>query len=236
MQGPAAYSEGFGPHDRIRLSDCCRCCAPDRNSQGGILSRSHSHSSRIGCSYRSDRDSIRPGVRVRGDRREFCATGEPFEEVTAQWGTDQPGIHQGIAFGDLDGDGDLDFVVNNLNSEAGIYRNDCASPRVAVRLIGKSPNVQAIGARVILTSPNLPRQMQEVICGGRYLSGFEPLLVFAAGSSGREMSLEISWRNGRRTSIEGVAAHRKYEFASPIERDNDDEPPIRGACGGGSEY
>src|SRR5437660_3543074 len=42
-----------------------------------------------------------------------------FQEVTPIWGTLAPGVHQGIACGDLDGDGDLDFVLNNLNGAAG---------------------------------------------------------------------------------------------------------------------
>ena len=46
--------------------------------------------------------------------------------------------------------GDLDLVVNNLNAVCGVYRNDGAAPRVAVRLKGRSPNTEGIGAKVAL--------------------------------------------------------------------------------------
>ena len=138
-----------------------------------------------------------------------------FEEMTPHWGTGQEAIHQGIAFGDLDGDGDLDFVVNNLNSAAAIYRNDCDSPRVAVRLIGKAPNTGAIGAQVTLKSAGLPTQMQEVSCGGKYLSGFEPLLVFAPGKSSEQMFIEIRWRTGKQSLVKDVRSNQKYEVQEP---------------------
>src|SRR5438128_4012632 len=137
-----------------------------------------------------------------------------FEDATRIWGTSAPGIHQGIAFGDFDGDGDLDFVVNNLNGVCGVYRNDSIAPRVAVRLKGLPPNPQGIGARIELVGGAVPMQSQEVICGGRYLAGSEPTLVFAAGQAkvGKEMRIQVRWRNGRRSVVAGVKANRIYEI------------------------
>src|SRR5262249_1994340 len=117
-----------------------------------------------------------------------------FEEVTGIWGTGALGIHQGMAFGDFDGDGDLDFVVNNLNSLAGVYRNDSAAPRVAVRLKGREPNTQGIGTRIRLYGGAVPMQSQEIICGGRYLSGDDPGRGFAAGALTHGMRVEGKWR------------------------------------------
>ena len=63
-----------------------------------------------------------------------------FEETSRAWGFDRQGISQGMAVADLDNDGDLDVVINNLNAEAGILRNDSPAPRLAVRLAGLAPN------------------------------------------------------------------------------------------------
>ena len=142
--------------------------------------------------------------RNRGDLR--------FEEVTGAWGTDQPGIHHAIALADFDRDGDLDFVVNNLGAAAGVYRNDTIAPRVAVRLQGQPPNTEAIGAKVTLLGSAIPMQSQEVISGGRYMAGSEPLLVFAAGQSDN-MKLEVTWRSEKVSRLENIKPNQLYELA-----------------------
>jgi hypothetical protein len=86
-----------------------------------------------------------------------------FEDVTDRWGTHQPGTYHGIALADFDGDGDLDFAVNNMNSAAGLYRNNASAPRLAVRLAGLPPNSMAIGARAVLRDGAEMVQRQEVI-------------------------------------------------------------------------
>ena len=105
-----------------------------------------------------------------------------FEEIGPAWGLNQPGLANAMAVGDLDNDGGLDFVVNNLGSAAGVYHNHGSAPRVAVRLKGLTPNTQGIGGKIKLLGGAVPMQSQEVVCGGLYLSGSDPERVFAAGS------------------------------------------------------
>ncbi|PYM15683.1 MAG: hypothetical protein DME18_03605 [Verrucomicrobia bacterium] len=135
-----------------------------------------------------------------------------FAEMSAPWGFNTIGVSHGMALADLDNDGDLDVVVNNMNQVAGIYRNETGAPRVAVRLRGRPPNTQGIGAKIRLYAGAVPVQSQEMICGGRYLSCCDTMRVFAGGGLTNEMRIEAGWRSGKRSVVNGVRANRIYEI------------------------
>jgi hypothetical protein len=136
-----------------------------------------------------------------------------FEPVGEKWGFDQTSIIHGMALGDLDNDGDLDLAANTFNAVAGLYRNNANATRIAVCLQGLPPNTQGIGARITLAGGALA-QSQEMICGGRYLSGDQALRVFAVDPEPtKPMRLEIKWRNGDRSVISNVEPNRIYQVA-----------------------
>ena len=135
-----------------------------------------------------------------------------FEPASELWGFNQLGVGHGMALADLDNDGDLDLVVNNLNQPPGLYRNESHAPRVAVRLKGLPPNTRGIGAQISLYGGAVPVQKKEITCGGRYLSGDDFMRVFAAGASSSEMTIEVTWRNGKRSLLKGIKPNQIYEI------------------------
>lgn len=136
-----------------------------------------------------------------------------FEDVSQQWHFGiEPDISHALAAADLDGDGDLDVVVNRLRSPALLLRNDAKAPRVAVRLTGAAPNTMAVGATVKLSGGATPMQEREVAAGGLYLSHSDYEMSFAMGQAD-SARLEVTWRDGRRTVLE-VRPNRLYEISA----------------------
>ncbi|MGE5687110.1 MAG: FG-GAP-like repeat-containing protein, partial [Gemmatimonadota bacterium] len=135
-----------------------------------------------------------------------------FDDASRAWRFDLgPDVSNAMATADLDGDGDLDVVINRLGKPAAVLRNDATAPRVAIRLRGTAPNTAGIGARVQVLGGAVPLQEREIVAGGHYLAGSDAELSFATGTA-TQVTIEVDWRDGRRTVLTGVTPNRLYEI------------------------
>jgi hypothetical protein len=136
-----------------------------------------------------------------------------FTKASAAWGLDTPSFSNGAAYGDLDGDGAPDLVVNNVNDDAFIYRNNVRSQVpgnrfLQVRLVGDSVNPFAVGARVTLRSGD--RQfMQELEPTRGFQSSVDYVLTFGVGAVDTLDSLRVDWPDGRTSGLTHVGTNRK---------------------------
>ena len=156
-------------------------------------------------------DRILRFPRLRVPAQAFRNRGDlTFAPAGDDWGFNTTGVAHGLALADLDGDGDLDVVVNNLNDGVGVYRNETGAPRVLVRLQGLSPNTRGIGAKMQLQGGPVS-QSQEMISGGRYLSSDEAVRVFAAWQLTNRFQLTVTWRSGAVSVVSNVMANTMVE-------------------------
>ncbi len=136
-----------------------------------------------------------------------------FVDRSMDWGFDKPTLAQGAAYADLDGDGAIDLVTNNMNEAAGIYRNNVRgqSPDrhyLTVFLKGKAPNTFAIGAKVFVFAGG-QLQYQELQPERGFMSSSEPVLHYGLGVFSAADSLIVIWPDNTVQRIGHTAADQK---------------------------
>lgn len=151
-----------------------------------------------------------PSLELRN--RIFMNNGDlTFREEGSDLGVEETDISHGMAVADLNNDGTLDLAINRMNKEAAVYENITEAPRIAVRLIGEAPNTQGIGAKIELRGGPV-YQWKEMASGGDYLSGSDPVVVFAADPENIDHRLIISWPDGTKSRLDSIQANRIYEI------------------------
>jgi hypothetical protein len=134
-----------------------------------------------------------------------------FSEVAGQMGTAlmQERVGRGVAFGDIDNDGDIDIAVNDLDGSPQLLRNDGGNSNnsVLIKTIGVNSNRDGIGARVKVVAGDLT-QVDEVRSGGSYISQNDLRLHFGLEKRTTIDLIEVRWPSGVIDKITGLSANR----------------------------
>ncbi len=141
--------------------------------------------------------------------------GLEFQDVSAAWGLDQVGVSFGAAFGDFDGDGDLDLVYANCEAGVTLLRNDCdTGHRLIVALRGTQSNRFGVGAIVRLQSAS-GQQVRQLVMARGYLSSSEPVVHFGLGDDATVSRLTVEWPSGVVQTLSNIAADQRLIITEP---------------------
>jgi len=144
-----------------------------------------------------------------------------FSKKIEEWGLEDPGYSNGAVYADLDNDGDLDLVTNNLYDNAGVYRNNSQNNHLNVKLKGPENNTLAIGAKVMVEYEDGIQFQEQYITRG-FESSITPTLNFGFGDRKEIKKVSVFWPDGSKTEVESPKVNSIIE----ITYNKDETTPI----------
>lgn len=131
-----------------------------------------------------------------------------FADRSADWGLNDTAYSNGSAYADLDNDGDLDLITNNINEEAGIFKNLAADSKqshtLTLKLEGEGQNRFGIGAKVSIKTTMMGKTNSQTLEANPtrgWLSSSDPRLHFGVGGTKNIDSLTVIWGNGKSQTL-----------------------------------
>jgi hypothetical protein len=160
-----------------------------------------------------------------------------FENITQTWGLGKPSFSSGAAHADLDNDGDMDVIINNINDEAFVYENtltdrkELSSHYLAVQLKGDPKNRNGLGAWVGIYYNGQQQAYEQTPYRG-YLSTVQLSPHFGLGAVTSIDSLVVKWPNGQKQVLRNVKADQvlKLDIANATETYTWDRPAVNRAA------
>jgi hypothetical protein len=141
--------------------------------------------------------------------------GYRFTDMTSEWMDGIPAITNGAALADLDNDGDLDIVTNNLDEEATIWKNGADATKnsfLRVKLNGTSPNTAGIGSTVTVYVDNRTLFGYQQPAGG-WESSSEPVVHFGLNTATTVDSVVVQWPDGKAEAAMNVVVNQVLSFS-----------------------
>ncbi|MEX0274634.1 MAG: VCBS repeat-containing protein [Flavobacteriaceae bacterium] len=140
-----------------------------------------------------------------------------FSDVGDKWGLNIPSFSNGSAFADLDNDGDLDYVVNNINENAFLFENtlDAKSGKnnyIKLILKGKKGNPNALGAKIVVRYDSGFQYHEQWLTRG-YMSSMEPSIHIGLGDQDTIRSVEVLWPDGQYSLVPTPNVNSTYTLA-----------------------
>lgn len=141
----------------------------------------------------------------------FVNSGRGVFTENEDWGLGSTASGRGSVVTDLDRDGRLDIVVNNLGAPARAYLNDlCVGRSVEIRLHSPDANTAALGATLVVTTPDGRELVRTLRSGAGYLSGVDPVVHVGVGDAAT-IDLEVRWPDGTRSRLDDLSTDSLHE-------------------------
>ncbi len=153
--------------------------------------------------------------------------GTRFDDVSDDWGLTRPAISNASAYADLDNDGDLDLIINNLNDQVSVLQNhtDEIQQRnfLKIKLVGQGANTLGLGARVSVQLDSATIYQEASFSRG-YQSSVEPVFTLGVGNATSVRTVRVQWPDGRVSVLTNVKPNQTLTIA---QRDAGKSSPVR---------